>query len=521
MSQHLPLVRSPQMAAIDRATIKSGIPGPDLMQRAGSAVWSAAVDHFDLRADTDLLFLCGKGNNGGDGFVAARLASMAGFTPTVVLLADETAVRGDARHHLDELKASGVAIKTNRDAKLGEAIAKAHIVFDAMLGTGVEGDLRPPFVEAVTALIHASAPILAVDVPSGMNADTGSGECADADLTVTFGGYKPAHIFSPGRERCGVRVTADIGLDTSAVDSGKSALVGFAASEPSLPVRPRTAHKGDAGRVTVVAGSVGMTGAASLTSEAALRSGAGLVTLGLPESLNDIAEVKLTEVMTLPLPEVRRRRCLSLRARGLILEACSGATSVAIGPGLGRHHETKELVRRLIDDIDVPTVVDADALNAFEGAPQLLEAAEQPLILTPHPGEYRRLVGSPVSDPIEDAKKLSETTGATVILKGAPTVIASPESDAIVNLSGNPGMATGGTGDVLTGITAGLLAQGVSTEEAASIATYWHGLAGDLAAGRLGERGLLAGDIVSAIPESERLMAVGESTKRYATYLPL
>ena len=297
-----------------------------------------------------------------------------------------------------------------------------------------------------------------MDLPSGLDADTGVSYAAAADLTVTFGVPKPVHVLYPGKAQCGRISIADIGLDDRR-PSESERYVSFAGSCPRLPQRSRTAHKGNVGRVAVIAGSAGLTGAACLASEAALRAGSGLVTLGIPESLNDIAEVKLTEVMSVALPEIKKQRCLSLRARGAIQDLVDGVDAIAIGPGIGRNTETRQLVKRLIGDLTAPTILDADGLNAFEGEINLLRDSPQPLILTPHPGEYRRLTGQLPDDQFKSAAELAAQTGAVVVLKGAPTVVALPGGSTYVNLSGNPGMATGDTGDVLTGIIASLVSQ--------------------------------------------------------------
>lgn len=529
MSPHLPLVTADDIAAIDAATIAAGTPGRELMQRAGLGVWQHATRRFDTGPDRRVIFLCGKGNNGGDGFVAARSARSDGLKPLIILFADEQEVTGDALYHLREARSAGVMIRPFEafdEPQLTETLSSADLVFDALLGTGLAGPPRPPIDRAIDALSQHAGKVIAVDLPSGMNADTGEGQAAAADLTVTWGCLKPCHVYYPGRSRCGDLAVVDIGLSETAVAARSSRFVSFGIAGPTLPDRSRTAHKGDAGKVAIIAGSVGLTGAACLTSLAALRSGSGLVTLGLPESLNDIAEIKLTEAMTRPLPEVGKRRCLSLRARGDIQNLFRGAQAIALGPGLGRHHETAELVRRLIHDLTAPTVLDADGLNAFEDECDLLQRAAQPLVLTPHPGEYRRLTGVDVGhNPSIAAEALASRTGAVVVLKGASTVVALPDGKSFVNLSGNPGMATGGTGDVLTGVIASLMGQGLSPEEASINGVYWHGLAGDLAADRIGERGLLAGDVLDRLSEAERLINMGNGTRsscrRYLDYCPL
>lgn len=514
---HLPLVPADAVSRIDAATVAAGTPGETLMARAGRGVWQCALSRYDLGPGSTVAFLCGRGNNGGDGFVAALAARRDGLDPQVILYADDASVSGDARTHLDAARAAGVSIAPASPDADG-AIAGADVVFDALLGTGLSGPPRPPFDAAIASLRARNGPVVAVDLPSGLDADTGEGEAARADLTVTFGVLKRCHAFYPGRRLCGNLAVVDIGLSAEEVARHARASVIAAAGDPALPERSPTAHKGDAGRVSIIAGSVGMTGAACLTSLSALRAGAGLVTLGIPASLNDIAEVKLTEVMTRPLPEVRRHRCLSLRARGDASALFEGADAVAIGPGIGRHRETSALVRRLIRDLRCPAVVDADALNALAGHTDDLREARAQLVLTPHPGEFTRLTGQRVRDPIDDANRLAAETGAIVVLKGAPTVVALPGGGTFVNVSGNEGMATGGAGDVLTGMIAALIAQGDSPGDAAVSAVYWHGLAGDLAAEAKGKRGLVATDLVDAIPGAGRLIERGEGSNRYVDY---
>ncbi|MEE2754305.1 MAG: NAD(P)H-hydrate dehydratase [Candidatus Latescibacterota bacterium] len=519
MSRHLPLVTAEEIAAIDAEVIAAGTPGHLLMERAGRAVWSIAAERFKAGPHSKVVFLCGKGNNGGDGFVAAKTAKRDGLEPSVVLFSVESEVVGDPLYHLNTARDAGVCVLTFSD--LGEdtlvrLLSSADIVFDALLGTGLRGKPKGPIRDGIEALRGHSAAQVAVDIPSGMEPDTGNGSAAQADLTVTFDALKRGHIFYPGRALCGELAVKDIGLD---VKHGIEDRVSFTASDPVLPARSRIAHKGDVGRVTVIAGSVGLTGAACLVSKAALRAGSGLVTVGLPESLADLVAVKLTETMTRALPEVRKRRCLSLRARADIQGLFENANAIALGPGLGRHHETVALVRRLIRDLTAPSVVDADGLNAFEGELGLLRQSPQPLVLTPHPGEFFRLMGEQVSDPIRDAKKLSARTGSIVVLKGAPTVIGTPEGRSFVNSSGNSGMATGGTGDVLTGIIASLIGQGLTAEESAIIGVYWHGISGDLAVDRLTERALLAGDIIETLPQAERLINKGSSHTRYIEHV--
>jgi NAD(P)H-hydrate epimerase len=368
----------------------------------------------------------------------------------------------------------------------------------------------------IEAMNRCGRPVVAVDLPSGVQADTGavSGACVRAAVTVTFGLAKVGHLFYPGRSYCGALELVDIGFPAAAVAAcpATTHLLTDDGIRALLPRRSPVAHKGSCGAVVVLAGSRGMTGAACLTADTALRCGAGRVRLAAPASLHDILEIKLTETMTHPLPEVRRHRCVSLRALGDVVGLLQGAQALAIGPGLGSHRETAELVRRLLARDDLPpTVVDADALNALGGSRQLAIAAPAAAVLTPHVGEFERLSGVSreqiAADPVHRAAEYAQQHGVTLALKGAPTIVAAADGRTFVNPTGNAGMATAGAGDVLTGLVAGLLAQGAPPLEAAAGAVYVHGLAGDLAKDLLGEPGMRAGDIGDRVPEA--LLQVG------------
>ncbi len=522
---HTRLVTGEQMARIDQRAIESGIPGDVLMETAGRGVACVLKELLGGFQDRAITLLCGKGNNGGDGFVAARLASLSGAQVRTFLFASADDVKGDTRLNLDRARECGLHIQEIRAPEdlpeVRQALADAQAAVDALLGTGIRGGPRGLVADAITLLSEARCPIVAVDVPSGLNADTGrsEGSCAAAASTVTFGQPKLGHFFYPGRSLCGRLHLVDIGLPAPAVEAepDRTYLVAAHGGASLLPRREPTAHKGDCGRVAIVAGSVGLTGAATLSAAAALRAGAGLVTVGVPESLNDILEIKLTEAMTRPLPEVRKARCLSLRARGEIQRLIETADSLALGPGLGVHRETVELVKRIIQDVRIPMVLDADALNALAGEVHRLKALSAPAIITPHPGEFSRLTGIDTSkDPLGAAKELATAVGVTVVLKGAPTVVATPGGEGFVNPSGNAGMATGGSGDVLTGLLAALIGQGLEVEHAACLGVYLHGLAGDLAA--QSQAGLIAGDIVAALPAAEQQVRNAEDQHRYLQF---
>ena len=513
MLQLAKLLTGREMAELDRRTIaEAGIPGVELMERAGAEVVAAIAARWDGLVGLRAVVLCGKGNNGGDGFVVARLLRAGGVTTRVFLAVDRQVVQGDTEEHLHRYERAGgtVELPAADLTPLDAAISEADLVVDALLGTGLRDAPRLEISRIIARVAEGQRPVVAVDLPSGVEADTGrvKGACVQAALTVTFGVAKVGQIFYPGRSYCGTLHLADIGFPEHIVSSTPNTawLLDAENMGSLLPRRSGDEHKGRCGSVAVVAGSVGMTGAAALTAEAALRSGAGRVSLGIPQSLNDILEVKLSEVMTRPLPEVRKKRCLSLRALGDVRDMLRRADICAMGPGLGGHRETMELVRRVVAEIEIPLVLDADGLNAFAGCTELLKGRPVPTVLTPHFGEFARLSGLDKGQiteaPLAVARDFAEAYKLTLVLKGAPTVVAFKDGRVAVNSSGNPGMATAGSGDVLTGIIAGLMGQGVEAEVAACQGVYFHGCAGDRARDRLGEWGMRAGDIAAEVPRT-------------------
>ncbi|MFH1569011.1 MAG: NAD(P)H-hydrate dehydratase [Gemmatimonadota bacterium] len=507
------LVTGAQMSQIDRCAIEEfGVPGAELMERAGGCVVETIRDHCGGLEGLAVGVVCGKGNNGGDGYVVARLLHASGVPVRVLAVTPLDQASGDAAHHLGRLRAAGVEPEVLSPERGAAALAGCDLVVDAILGTGLRGGASGSAAAAIEQVNRAGRPVVAVDVPSGVEADSGlvHGPAVRAQFTVTFGLPKVGHLFYPGRSYCGSLHLVDIGLPARALEMCpcRDHLITVEAVAEVIPRRAPEAHKGSCGSALVLAGSVGLTGAAALTAEAALVSGAGRVTLGVPESLNDILEVKLTEVMTRPLPEVRRPRCLSLRSLGEVRRLLREADSLALGPGLGRHRETGELVRRLTAEVELPCVIDADGLHALAGWPGLAGGAHPNLVLTPHAGEFARLSGLEVETilaaRVERARQFAQGAGLTLLLKGAPTVVAAADGRIFVNPTGNAGMATAGSGDVLTGLVAGLLAQGLEPLEAACAGAYIHGSAGDRARERLGEWGMKAGDIGAEIPAAMR-----------------
>ncbi|MBI2883973.1 MAG: NAD(P)H-hydrate dehydratase [Candidatus Methylomirabilis oxyfera] len=510
------VVTAGQMRELDRrATEEYGIPSLLLMENAGLQAVLELERVFPLLTQRHVAIVCGKGNNGGDGFVVARHLFNREIAVKVLLLARRADVKGDARTNLEIIQKCGIPIYEVTTSQALEArrgaIEEADVVVDAILGTGTTGPAKGLFVEAIELLNQSGRPIVALDIPSGLNSDEGSipGPSINADLTVTFGLPKRCVILYPAASYAGRVVTVDIGLPRPLLTDPilNVSLVETRDVVGALPRRDPNAHKGTYGHALIVAGSPGKTGAAAMCAFSTLRIGAGLVTLALPESLNDAMEAKLTEVMTEPLPETGERT-VAFAALDRVLELAKGKRVVAIGPGLSIHPETAELVRAFLNTAKAQIVVDADGINALGPNLEMLRNLALPPILTPHPGELARLLGIDrdeiVRNRIPIAQKVATSFGVYLILKGARTLIASPDGRVAINITGNAGMATGGTGDVLTGLIAGLLAQGVDADVAAKAAVYLHGVAGDLAAEAVGQEAMVASDLMAQIPEAIR-----------------
>ena len=525
-TENMKVVTAAEMRQIDQDTIEGiGIPGIVLMETAGSAIVRVIERHYPTCQRIGIF--AGKGNNGGDGIVIARQLAHVGRDVRVFLVSPPDSFTGEAQLNLQIAKNLGLRIEeiltgiafesdTSRDSNTFlNHIAGCELLVDAILGTGLRGDVRDPIATVINAINRLPIPILSVDLPSGLDADTGHplGTCVRADRTVTIGLPKRGLLMHPGAELAGKLEVVDIGFPEQVVDAQDIKVNWTSATQAVqwMPPRPLSSHKGNYGRVLVVAGSIGMTGAAALASEAALRAGAGLVTLATPRHLNPILEGLLPEVMTLPLPETDARS-LAASATSAILEFAEKTKSIlAIGPGLSQHPETVSFVHQLIREnqergLDLRMVIDADGLNALAQARETISLLDSEAVLTPHPGEMARLTNTAVSilekDRIGTAQQFASKYGVTLVFKGAPTVTSDPNGNLWVNSTGNPGMATGGMGDVLTGIIAGLMAQGIPSESAAALGVYIHGLAGDIAAERLGMHGLTASDVLKAVPQA-------------------
>jgi len=500
------LCTAEEMRAIDEAAINEyGIPGMVLMENAGLRVLEA-VDECAAR-DSRIVIICGRGNNGGDGFVVARHLHNRGADVQVLLLAEAAGIRGDAEANFAIARRAGVPIiEAPSPRVLNRAAEDADILVDGILGTGAKGTVQSPALMAIRATQRCRGRIIAIDIPSGISGNDGSvlGTAVRADITVTFALPKIGLYTYPGRAYCGDIRIADIGIPRALLEDERlrTNLTTLADARAMLPRRDPAAHKGDCGRVVILGGSPGLTGAPTLAAQGALRAGAGLVTVGCASSLNPILEVKLTEAMTRPLPETESAT-LGEASIGEALRLVESADAVVLGPGLGRERQAKYFTREIFCRCAKPLVIDADALFALDL--KLDRPRGVPTLLTPHPGEMARLCGSSIQEVQRNrlgcARSVAKATGAVIVLKGAGTVIAAPDGEAWLNPTGSVALATGGTGDVLAGILGALLAGGSAPLAAAVTGVYYHGAAGDLAAERLSDRGVIAGDVADAVAE--------------------
>lgn len=507
------VVTAKEMRELDRrAAEEFGLSTLILMENAGLQAALELLRFFPSLPSSSVAVVCGKGNNGGDGFVCARHLLNRGVDAKAYLLARREEVKGDARINLEILERMRpireVASSEGLQQVAGE-LQRADVIVDAILGTGTTGPAKGLYAETIELLNSLAKPIVSLDLPSGLNADEAivPGSCIQACLTITFALPKRCLLLYPAAQFAGTVQVVDIGIPGRllADPALKVSLLEAEEAAEVLPPRDPHAHKGTFGHVLVVAGSVGKTGAAALCSLAALRVGAGLVTLALPESLNDAMEVKLTEVMTAPLPETEERT-LAFSALERILALSEGKAVLAIGPGLSIHSSTAQLVRELLGLVRVPMVIDADAINALAQHPEALGTATVPLVLTPHPGELSRFLSIGREEVLEKripiAQKVAGSFNLCLVLKGARTLVADPKGRVWINPTGNSGMATAGTGDVLTGVIGGFIAQGMEPVKAALAGVYLHGLAGDLAAEEVGEEAMVASDLLNKLPKA-------------------
>jgi len=506
------------MREIDRrATEESGIPSLLLMENAGRAVADKACEMLGDPHMKMVLVMCGPGNNGGDGIVAARHLRQAGALPLVAYFGDREKAKGDALTNIEIAEQSGMDLFFDLDPKgrWDRVPQDIDLIIDALLGTGTKGEVREPFASLIARINDMSAadhtPVLSVDIPSGVDADTGQtlGPCVAADATVTLALPKVGVVTYPGASLVGQLSIADIGIPEKVTRLASNApgvfLTRWFDAMPLGMLRSIDSHKGLYGHVAIIAGSVGMTGAATLAAEGALRIGAGLVTVLVPESLNDIMEVKLTEAMTIPVPE-GKARAFGMASLEKVLGYVNKWDAAVIGPGFGRAEDTIAFTLELIKRLEKPAIIDADALYAISKDQGVLRECKAPLVITPHPGEMATLLGTTSkevqSNRLETARAFAKEHGVTVVLKGAGTVISDPDGKAYINTTGSPGMATGGTGDVLSGMIGGLLAQSQGDTSVAAAAVYLHGLAGEIAADKLSEPAMLASDLATCIGDA-------------------
>jgi ADP-dependent NAD(P)H-hydrate dehydratase / NAD(P)H-hydrate epimerase len=507
------IVTADEMREIDHVTSKRfGVPSLTLMENAGTAVAEFVLSQYPSAKRVGVI--CGKGNNGGDGFVVARKLHESGKEVSVTLLASSSELKGDAAEMFAKLPLPAVTVGSNEELKRGPARAtfEADILIDAILGTGFRPPVSGLYGEAIAALNASAATVVSVDTPSGADADVmgeQTGAVARSDAIVTFTAPRPAHIF--GLLTAGPILVSPIGSPDEAIVSSLNLNVITPRDVVSvIGPRPPAANKGTFGAVLVLGGSLGKAGAPAMAGMAALRAGAGLSTVATAKCVVHTVAGFHPELMTEPLEQTQEGAISGkLLAKRRIDSLVQGKAVLAIGPGISRNPETAKLVRSLVSKCKTPMVLDADGLNAFEGHAAELNGKGRSLVITPHPGEMARLVASSAGavqrDRLNVARTFAREHGVVVVLKGHRTVIAEPDGVVWVNTTGNPGMATGGTGDILTGMVAGLIAQNPGRiMDAVIAAVYLHGLAGDVACETTGEQSLIATDLLAALPEAFR-----------------
>jgi hydroxyethylthiazole kinase-like uncharacterized protein yjeF len=522
------VLNTQQMRDADRRTIDEiGLPSIVLMENAGRQAVAAMEAAFDELPTSHVAVLCGRGNNGGDGFVVARTLAQRGVEATVFLLGSVADVRGDARTNLEVLGRIGLTVVEITNAQDWELhfseVSECDLVVDAMVGTGFHGSLSGLLETVVADVNGLGVPVVAIDLPTGVSADTHEveGGAIEATMTVTLAAPKIPLILPPADSFGGDLVIADIGIPPPVIDELEGPYIELLTRERMreiVPARAADSHKGDFGRVLIIAGSMGKTGAAHLAAMGTLRSGAGLITIATPRSCVPIVAAMGAEYMTEPLEETTSGT-VDFAALDRVLDL--KADVIAIGPGLGQDPSTAAFVQGLVERAGVPLVIDADALNAFSGDPDRLVSRDGvDVIITPHPGEMARLLNVSVEavqhDRLNYARDFAASHRVHVVLKGHRTIIAGPENRAFVNLTGNAGMATGGTGDLLTGMIAAWFAQLLDAEAACKLAVYLHGTAGDLAEADEGDVALIASDVANHLGDAILELTARRKVKRTA-----
>jgi NAD(P)H-hydrate epimerase len=491
------ILTAAQMKSIDRrATERFEVPSMVLMENAALAVVDAIGEHYP-DCDRAAIF-CGLGANGGDGFAIARHIEQRGVVPSIFIVGDRTKIRGDAATNLAICERLALPLyDITDDDSLNEALvhaADADLIVDAIFGTGLDRAPEGLYAEAITSINEMALPVVAVDLPSGANASSAEpfAPCVKAAFTVTFAAPKICHVFEPAALLCGEVIVADISIPTAAIEDENVtlALTTPADVRPHIAARLAATHKGTYGHVVIIAGSPGRSGAAVLAARGAIRSGAGLVSVATDSETAKLVHIGSIESMTFIGDDV--------------LDFAAKKDAVLVGPGLPDNDASYERVRRFVSAIERPLVIDASALNAFASRADVLNPHRRPRVLTPHPGELARLLGSTAKEingnRIEAAREAARATGCVVVLKGFQSLVADPEGHVNVNPTGNPGMASGGMGDVLGGMIAAFLARGIDPFDSAVAAVYLHGYAGDMLKEEMGDIGLIALDLAERIP---------------------
>jgi len=504
-----------EMQNIDkRARDEFGIPTLLLMENAALGITRIVEDKLGSVKEKKITVISGKGNNGGDGLAAARLLYNRGARVCIYLLSEPDAIAGDAATNLNIALKMGIELHStgNYDLRtMKSVINHSHVIIDAILGTGLSSPIKGEYSEIIEMINHSQRPVIAVDIPTGINSDTGEvmGIAVKAADTITFAIPKRGHLLYPGSDYTGKLYIVDISIPNAAIEK-ESVYVHLLTEEDMtclIPLRQKDSHKGSFGHVLVIAGSIGKGGAAVMTSISCLRAGAGLVTLATPQSVQPIVAEKLTEIMTSPLPETYDKT-ISLSAMDEIMNLIRDKDVIAIGPGLTVHKDTAAVVRKVLKEVDVPVVIDADGINALIDHLDILKERRAATVLTPHPGEMGRLIGKSTADVQKDrigtARDFAMSHNVFLVLKGANTLVAEPSGKVYISPTGNPGMATAGTGDALTGILAGLTAQMNDISAGVKLSVYLHGLAGDIAAKEVGMISMIAGDLIDRIPAAIR-----------------
>ncbi|MBU0484927.1 MAG: NAD(P)H-hydrate dehydratase [Proteobacteria bacterium] len=507
------LATAEQMRRLDAVAIDEyEIPGMLLMENAGAGTVRAIVQHFGNLRGQKIVIFAGPGNNGGDGFVIARHIHQAGGDPIVCVLVDPGKIKGDAATNHKIIQNLLIPIYYFRSTKeLATAVShlkKCHLIVDAIFGTGLTRNISGHFADCIKLINQTNCPVISADIPSGLHSDTGNplGICVQATLTTTYGLAKVGQIIEQGPKFTGILEVIDISIPPDAIEMADLECTVLDKQEVKnwQPKRKNDAHKGTFGHLLIVAGSRGKTGAAILSGQGALRSGAGLVTICVPATLNEILETSLIEAMTIPLEKSNAGYPVN-QDLVQITKAAANKQAMVLGPGLGTNEKTAELVNNLYHKIKIPMVVDADALNTLSLKESQIHKPMAPRIMTPHPGEMSWMTGIPTKEiqenRIEISKLFAKQNGVFLILKGADTIVASPDGRIAINKTGNPGMAAGGMGDVLAGLIGGLLVQGLTPWQASCLGVYAHGLAGDrLAATQKSSFGLLASELAAKLP---------------------